>query len=281
MTSNFLTFDENNLNIESDSDYEADPQRLNGVVPGMALSPVHNKLFRQVSIMTAAIGQFISNAGQSASDVNLNALVAAFTEAVKALGATTGDVKPSIQSTLSGWVLCNGQTIGNASSGANGRANSDCQNLFTLLWNQTANENIPIFTSTGAFSTRGVSASADWSANKRLLLPDLRGRAIIGLDNMGGAGAAGRVIANASNGSFAASAMCAAGGEGTHVQTIAEMANHDHTMNYSPDATANGSSNHPNPNGYGAFVKTSNKTGSSSPMNIVQPSIALNYFIKL
>jgi hypothetical protein len=34
---------------------------------------------------------------------------------------------------------------------------------------------LPIQTSTGAASTRGVSASADFAANKRLPLPDMRG----------------------------------------------------------------------------------------------------------
>lgn len=281
MSSNFLVFDENNVNIESDGDYSTSTQRLNGVAPGIALSDMHNKLFRQTSIMCAAIGEFISNAGLVASDVSLPALVTAFTDAVKSVGATTGDIKPSLQSSLGGWVLCNGQTIGNASSNATSRANSDCQTLFALIWNQTASSNIPIFTSAGVLTTRGVSASADWTANKQIQIPDLRGRAIIGLDNMGGAGTAGRVSANASSGSMDANAMCIAGGQNAHTQTQNELVSHTHTVNSSEGYSSHGAM--PAVNGYTVpnVWPTTQATGGGLPFNVMQPSMAVNIFIKL
>lgn len=66
-----------------------------------------------------------------------------------------------------GMLLVDGKTIGSASSGATARANSDTLPLYTKLWAFTA---IPIYTSSGVVTTRGVSASADFSANKRLPL---------------------------------------------------------------------------------------------------------------
>lgn len=85
---------------------------------------------------------------------------------------------------MTGWVRCNGRTIGSASSGSSERANADVQALFEFLW--VADPNLPV--STG----RGASANADWGANKQLTLPDCRGRVVASLDDMGNS-AAGRL----------------------------------------------------------------------------------------
>lgn len=89
-----------------------------------------------------------------------------------------------------GWLKANGSTIGNASSGATLRANADTAALFTLLWDNVANTELPIQDSAGAASTRGASAAADFAANKRLPVPDLRGEFIRGLDDGRGVDAA-------------------------------------------------------------------------------------------
>lgn len=90
----------------------------------------------------------------------------------------TGDLKARYGTgTLSGFVRANGRTIGSATSGASERANSDTQALFEYLWATDANLTV----STG----RGVSANADWVANKTIALPDWRGRALAFLDDMG------------------------------------------------------------------------------------------------
>lgn len=85
-----------------------------------------------------------------------------------------------------GYVLASGRTIGNAASGGTERANADTEALFTLLWNSTAQAELPIQTSAGGASTRGASAAVDFAANKRMPLPDLRGRVGVGKDDMGG-----------------------------------------------------------------------------------------------
>ncbi|SFJ72391.1 hypothetical protein [Bradyrhizobium sp. cf659] len=88
---------------------------------------------------------------------------------------------------LSGWVRCNGRSIGNATSGATERANSDTQALFAFLWGADSN----LAVSGG----RGPSAAADFSANKTLALPDCRGRVVASLDDMGNS-AAGRLTSS-------------------------------------------------------------------------------------
>lgn len=91
---------------------------------------------------------------------------------------STGDLKVSYNTgVLSGFVRANGRTIGSTTSGATERANSDCQTLFLALWNADANLVV--------VGGRGVSAAADWAANKQLTLPDFRSRALAGLGDMG------------------------------------------------------------------------------------------------
>jgi hypothetical protein len=88
----------------------------------------------------------------------------------------TGDIKTTFGTgVLSGWVRGNGKTIGSAVSGATERANADCQSLFIYLWNNNAT----------VIGGRGATAAADWAANKTLVLPDFRSRALAGLGDMG------------------------------------------------------------------------------------------------
>lgn len=88
-----------------------------------------------------------------------------------------------------GALLCSGKTIGNGSSGGTARANADMETLFTHLWNQTTNTEHPIQDSSGTPTTRGANAAADFAANKRMPLPDMRGRDAKGKDDMGGTSA--------------------------------------------------------------------------------------------
>lgn len=121
----------------------------------------------------------------------------------------------------SGWVRANGRTIGNASSGGTERAAADTEDLFELLWNSYSDSVCAVS------SGRGASAAADYAANKTISTPDLRGRSIFGLDDMGGsaAGRLGTVITDeTTNG--------ASGGTETHTLTQAQL------PNVSPSASA-------------------------------------------
>lgn len=114
-----------------------------------------------------------------------------------------------------GWVWLNGTTVGNAASNATGRANADTAAMFAMLWTDYSNAVLPIVDSAGNPSTRGISAAADYAANKAMPVPDYRGRSFFGIDNMGGAAAAGR-ITNAES-AIAGTTLGASGG----VQSVA------------------------------------------------------------
>jgi hypothetical protein len=121
-----------------------------------------------------------------------------------------------------GALKCNGGTIGSAASGAASASDSYAA-LYALLWAWAAADS-PILTSAGAGSTRGASAAADFAANKRLTLPDLRGEFIRGLDDSRAIDTA-RAIGSAQ---------------------VEMVGPHDHTVNH---ATSNGSSNDTTANG--------------------------------
>lgn len=92
---------------------------------------------------------------------------------------STGDFKwRQAQTPGAGWITATGGTIGNSGSGATNRANADTLALFTLWWTDYTDAQLPIQTVTGAASTRGASAVADWAAGKRLTVFDVRGRFI-------------------------------------------------------------------------------------------------------
>lgn len=112
-----------------------------------------------------------SDAGDAATKAYIDAAVAVITARLLPTGARQGFFRTTAPS---GWVKGNGGTIGNASSGATTRANADTVDLFTLFWEQFSNTVLPIQTSAGAASTRGASAAADFAANKRLPVFDLR-----------------------------------------------------------------------------------------------------------
>jgi microcystin-dependent protein len=66
-------------------------------------------------------------------------------------------------------------------------------------------------------------------------LPDLRGRAIFGLDNMGGS-TAGRIgSVPTDNGTVTGTALGSTGGSATHALTSNEMPSHTHTASVSPN----------------------------------------------
>jgi len=106
-------------------------------------------------------------------------------------------------------------------------------------------------------------------------IPDLRGRAVAGQDDMGGT-SANRLTGI--TGGINGDTLGLAGGEEAHTMTTAELAAHVHGGNYYA-ATTYGVS------GGGAQVlnnqgtTNTSTTGSSTPFNVVQPTLILNYII--
>jgi hypothetical protein len=92
-TNNFQEFNPTLANAETDAQYLADTARLNGFVPGISSVSLFNKVFRQVSVMSAAIGQFIANQGFNASDADLTTLTSAVTNAIKAVSSVLATVR--------------------------------------------------------------------------------------------------------------------------------------------------------------------------------------------
>ena len=80
-----------------------------------------------------------------------------------------------------GALKMNGGTIGSAASGST-NASADYAALFALIWALDATE-FPILDSSGGASTRGASATADFAANKRLPLKDMRAEFVRGYDD--------------------------------------------------------------------------------------------------
>lgn len=131
----------------------------------------------------------------------------------------TGDIKARYSTiVLDGFVRLNGLTIGNAGSSATERADPACQPLFVYLWP------FPGITLDGF--VKGASALADFGAGRRMFLPDLRGRTIAGLDDMGNPAPASRLTSTYFG--VAGTVLGNAGGNEKHSLTAAELAPHTH-----------------------------------------------------
>ena len=157
-------------------------------------------------------------------------------------GNPSGVVVPYAGSSApTGWLLCGGQAVSRATYAT----------LFT------------------AISTTYGAGDGSTTFN----LPDLRGRAPHGVDNMGGT-AANRVTVGASG--ITGTTLGSAGGTETHTLTTAQMPAHTHTKG----STCGGVnfSNGCSP-GYADGGNTGSTGGGGAHQNM-SPTIMLNYIIK-
>jgi len=131
----------------------------------------------------------------------------------------TGDIKSRYGTgVLDGFVRCNGLTIGQVGSSATELAGVKAQALYEYLW---PFPNIALDS-----AVKGVNAVTDFGLLKRLILPDLRGRIIAGMDDMG-ATAAARLTSTY----FGASAIVLGNVGGTESKTLtaAQLPGHTHS----------------------------------------------------
>lgn len=135
--------------------------------------------------MSAGIRAGVSNDGYiqvngtdvvslTTSSVTFNSTTVTFNGQVYGIQPTGMFANFMLPAAPAGWIAGDGTTIGNVGSGAT-RANADTLPLFTAWWAYT-DAQLPILTSAGGASTRGVSAAADWAALKRLTVFDIRDR---------------------------------------------------------------------------------------------------------
>lgn len=301
-------------NVESQSNFAADPELATGVVTGKASSSQANKLWRQHSMWAAALGIVLNNYGFDALDDGVPGnLAAAFQSALQNLVTglssvlpSTGDAKLTFKTTAdSGWVMMSDGTIGNAASNATERANADVSALFTLLWNNTTNAQCQLYNSAGTTISRGASASADFNSNAALKLPAAMGRAL--------------VVAGHGSGLATSWVLGQAQGEETHTLATNEMPSHNHSASVSDPGHGHGvsdpghvhsggnvgglvtgvgggsggvtiySSGNTGASGTGVSIAASGTgvsvgigtAGSNAPHNNIQPSTAINVMIKL
>jgi hypothetical protein len=149
------------------------PIEQSGVTKRVAASVVRGGLTDGNIDAAAAIAlsKLATGALPTAITVSTANLVAAVANAL----VPVSTVQSFARSTApTGWLAANGDTIGSAASNAT-NASADYSALFTVLWDNWSNTDLPILDSAGAASTRGANAAADFAANKRLPLPDLRG----------------------------------------------------------------------------------------------------------
>lgn len=76
-------------NVVAQSKYAGSEEQLNGMQPGMASSKLCNKVWRQASMMAAALGELVAAQGEAARDTgDVLALQTALTTAIKKLAST-------------------------------------------------------------------------------------------------------------------------------------------------------------------------------------------------
>ncbi|TCU75304.1 hypothetical protein EDE08_103524 [Bradyrhizobium sp. R2.2-H] len=212
--------------------------------------------------------------------------------------ATTGQIqwRPTNE-LVSGWVKANGGTVGNTGSGASLLAGASASNLFAWCWNNFSNTQCPVQDSAGNPVARGANAAADFAANRRIVVIDLRGIAMVGYD--GGSGKLTGVPVVSGGVSTPGSIV----GENLHILTAGQIptitANGTNTINvassrgdfgYGVTSSATGGGDFPfNPvvaytqvvsSGSNNIAVTSNNTGGQSHNNVGLAMIA-NPLVKL
>ena len=175
----------------------------------------------------------------------------------------------------SGYLLCYGQTLGNAASGAT-EANDNYQALFDVIK-----------------AAYGNSGSEVFGNGDTVTLPDLRGRVVAGQDDMGGS-AASRITSSQSNSDdpITGATLGDTGGDEVQDLQITHLPSHSHgagtyqvpftRLNTTAGDNSSGflSSDGNSTTAINLTVSgNSGSTGSGTAVNNMQPTIILNYII--
>jgi microcystin-dependent protein len=163
-----------------------------------------------------------------------------------AVGAVpVGVVNPFAGSTApSGWLLCFGQAV----------SRSQYPALFATI------------------STTYGTGDGSTTFN----VPDLRGRVVAGVDNMGGTAASRLTSTTITGGGDAPGEV---GGSQTHTLTTAQIPSHNHSVPYGGSGNGAGGIGQIRLNPFEGNTN-SGSTGGGEAHNNVQPTMVLNYIIK-
>jgi microcystin-dependent protein len=202
--------------------------------------------------------------GQYVEYAQMNAAVSAAIAAIANQLVPSGSVSPFAGSSApTGWLLCYGQQVSTATYA----------NLFAVL------------------GTTYGSGSGTFG------IPDLRGRSVFGLDNMGGS-AAGRLSGADTGNITSPTTLGSTGGEENHSLLTAEMPSHAHTLtdpghthSYNQGAATVGAASGPFPamssssltpetSGSSTTGITINNAGGGSSHNNIPPAMVMNWIIK-
>ena len=181
---------------------------------GLTTDHVHeglaNLYFTSVRAITANLTGYSNVIGGAISETDSIMLaIGKLENKIKGLGGNDlpiGALMPFSGSTIpTGYLVCNGDTIGSATSGAS-FSGINYQEVYYFLWAYAPS----LFTSVGIVTPKGTTAAEDWTANKRLSIPDLRNRVIVGAGNTWSSGTLG--------------------GESTHTLLTTELPEHTHNI---------------------------------------------------
>jgi hypothetical protein len=183
---------------------------------------------------------------------------------------TTGDLKPTHKTVADPtWIMWADSTIGDALSNAAIRAHADTVDLFTLYYEHYSDAECRLLTSLGAVTTRAIqgSSATAYAAHCAIYPPWGAGRAlaIAGV----GPGLTTRILGGAV-------------GSETETPTLSKTASHAHPASTLIKNIATGPWGMNT--GQPLLVQLGGDTdsaGSSTPLNIVNPTTYLNVMIKL
>lgn len=179
----------------------------------------------------------------------------------------------------SGWLLLNGDSIGDTGSGAT-HTGSSYLLLYTFLWDNLTDTNAPVS------GGRGASALADWQADKTLTMPDASGRASVMLGGTAFSALGKDDIGAETHTLTAAQSGVAAHGHeilvddtssGGVSQTVIQrqtLSNRNNVTSQPVYALENSAPSDP-------YIKQNTAAGASQAHNNNQPSIVVNTIIKL